>query len=1118
MTPSATARRALRTASILGSAALLVAGAMAACSRAQAPPRPRDSLLDTARAQGTFASPATWRYHPKAEAPLLSRVELSDGTLLYAGERGERWQVVKKTGMVHAAARLAPEPLFAILQLEDGGWLFVGQSGTGYEAREPLGPFVRTSAPVDKLSRVSAAGTSVVGITRDGQLVQSPDAGATWKPVGPERTRFVDVMLADSKKGIALAVPEAIFETKDGGSVWTKLDTPSIGALALGWDDQAGVALQTALAWTRWDSATGGFPPLGRTPAKGRFKLASRPARGPDANALAEGRAIALGGTYLEVAPESGVTTPSYRSSGQRWVLWRGAVGGALKSSPLEDADGCQGVRLAGSGRHLYLACSRSGSGVSQSIVIHKSVDAGKTFEREDYAVEGRLNELALAVGQGGALAVTGICAQHSASRSGCLPHGIHHRRVAQVDAGTEGGAPKRDAGAAVPDAGGPTKKKGADERQFELAPSATPSLKGAALAMAYSPDGRTLLAVGRRTKDTGLAVFISKDGGESFAGREIELQASFDEPPPVEDRWARPPPQPVTQVASVGAAEDGTFSIVLRSVGAPVIVVVDDEGRVISHARAPGEANNVGAIGTRALAFSDTTRTAWESLDGGATWDPIGRLPVSMCRPESPGCASTVRCHVGGCVIGSELSRIGWRGQADDDQGVFSPNEHAMGDVFDRKVRTPMACSLDEKPWQALEGVTTPPSAKHAAIGKVAWYALAQDDRKASASVYHAHGGSKPNVENVQLLPPVAKPGDYAYTATTQIEGAAALRYPAPEAGHTSLKNVEISWDNLVEGKVVRQRIADAGPVAVNDFQRTGYAAQRAQPNLLSIASGGLYLRIHYSQGESQPTSFLDGRTVSTVPAVAWPGSSAFGSRTDMVHVGGVHVPVMMVGTGAALLRARRDGTGWAFDALATGLAEPSRFGLTQVRDLAYAKGVAGLTVTAWDVEGPRRESLLFPFRASGAVTDPPLALPTQPDAGDRPNRCGSVHKSDTPRVVVQYQGGTRHPIVVTDTTEPMRVLLTGQAVMHGTPKDPCVAAFDAEVVAIDPSLGTPEQERAVIVMDDLEHSWIFRTSYGTMGEARVEYRQMSCRFDPSAEPPAEIFGQPGTRVRRAK
>lgn len=1108
-------------------AAGIVGGALVACSRNAGPVRPRDSLLENARGETTFPSPASWLYHPRTEAPLLARVELSDGTLLYAGERGERWQFEKKTGLVRAAARLAPEPLIAILHLEDGGWLYVGQSGTGYEAREPLGPFVRTSAPVDKLARVSAAGTSVVGITREGQLVQSPDAGATWKPVGPERTRFVDVMLASSKRGLAVTVPEALFETKDGGMSWTKLDVPTFGVLGLGWDDQAGVALQTPLSWTRWDQTANTFPPLGRTPAKGRFKLAARPSRGPDANALAEGRAIFLDGQYLEAAREEGASRgSSWRTGNERWLLWRGATGGPLKSSPLDVASGCQTVRLAGSGRFIYLACSKGGSGVNQTLVLQRSDDAGKSFEREPYAIEGRVAELALAVGPRGELAVTGICAQHTTSR-GCLPHGIHHRRIAPADAGAGDAATKsntKGAGSAAskPDAGTgakPKKDGGVDEIEWELTPSAVPALKGAALAMAYSPDGRTLLAIGRRTKGSGLAVFVSKDGGASFEGREIEqVEGNFDEPDPVEDRWARPPPTPTVNVSALGPAEDGTFAIVVRSTGAPSVIVVDDDGRVISAARAPGEANNVGAVGSRAVAFSDTTRMAWESLDGGATWDPIGRLPVSMCRPAAYGCTSTVRCYPGGCVIGNELSRVGWRGQSDDDQGVFSPNEGGLGDVFDRKVGTPLSCTLDEKPWQLLEGVAVAPAASHAAIGKAAWFALTQDDRRASASVYHAFGGPKPKVESVSLLAPVKKPNDVAYTATSQIEGAAALRYSAPEAGATHLRNVEVSWDNLLDGKVVRARIADAGPAGVNDFTRSGFAAQRAQPNLLSIGSGGIYLRIHYSQGEAQPTLFLDGRSTVSIPEVSWPGSSTYGSRTEMAHVGGTHVPLMLVGSGAALVRARRDGAGWAFDSMATGMAEPARFGLTQVRDLAYSKGASGLQVMTWDPDGNRNDNLLFLFRATGAVAEPPLVLPTQLDSGDKPTRCGSAHKTNTPRVVVPYQGGTRHPVVVTDTTEPMRVLLTGQAVMHGSAKEPCTAAFDAEVVVIDPSVGTPEQERAIIVMDDLERSWIFRTTYGTIGEARLEYRLMSCHFDPTLEPPPEIFGQPGTRLRRAK
>lgn len=1118
-------RRALRLLLIGASASLLLSAGVAACSRAAAPPSPRDSLLDEAREQGTYSTPATWRYHPRNEAPLLARVELSNGTLLYAGERGERWQYEKKSGNVRAAARLAPEPLIAILHLDDGGWLFVGQSGTGYEAREPLGPFVRTSAPVDKLARVSAAGTSVVGVTRDGQLVQSPDAGATWKPVGPERTRFVDVMLLDSKRGIALAVPEAVYETKDGGLTFSRLDTPSVGALALGWDDQAGVAVQTALSWNRWDpSGKDPFPSLGRAPAKGRFKLAARPSRGPDASAMAEGRAMVLGNEYLEVAREEGSSSSSWRTGNERWSLWRGTSETPLKATPIDAALGCSSLRLAGFGRYVYLACARGSTGMNQAITVLRSVDRAKTFEKEPYVLDGRIGEVVLAVGPHGALVVTGICASHSTNKS-CVPYGIHHRRLAPVDAGADSG--KRDAGkgdAGKGDADASASKKaggdgGSDEREWEMAPSAAPALKGSALSLTFAPDGKTLLAVGRRTKETGLAVFVSHDGGESFEGHDIEQLEGTSEPEPVVDRWARPPTPPAYSVASVGAAEDGTFAIVLKSVGSPTLVVVDDSGRVLSFARGPGEATSVGAVGTRAIAYSDSTRMSWESLDGGATWDPIGRLPVGTCRPDSYGCSSTVRCHVGGCVIGSELSRVGWRGQSDDDQGVFSPNEVGMGDVYDRKLRTPFACTLDEKTWQTLESVTSAPGAKHAAIGKVAWYALAQDERKATASVLHATGGSRPKVESVSLLGAVPKPNDVAFAAVNQIEGAAALRFPAPEnSATTQLRNVEVVWDNLIEGKVVRARIADAGAALVNDFARTGFGAQRAQPNLLSIAEGGLYLRIHYSLGENQPTLFLDGRSTTSVPEVQWPGSSPLGAHAEMSHVGSTHVPILMVGQGAALVRARREGTTWTFDALGTGLSDPNRFGLTQTRDLAYVKGKAGLQVTAWDAEGNRRDNSLFVFRANGAVSDPPVSLPTQLDAGDKPVRCGSAHKSDTPRTVVPFQGGTRHPVVVTDTSEPMRVLLTNQAVMYGSAKEACVAALDAEVVSIDPTIGTPEQERAILVMDDLEHSWIFRTTYGTMGELRVEYRVMSCHFDPNVEAPPEIFSLPGTRVRRAK
>lgn len=1086
----------------LASAVVAVA---VACSRGSDPSFPkRSSLLDTEASRLGFKSPATWRFHPRTSSALLARAELGQGSYLYAGEQGERWIYDKKSNSVSAAARLAPENIVAILKIEGGAWLFVGESGTGYEAKEPLGGFVRASVPLDKLARVSAATSAVVGVTRNAELVRSADAGATWKNVGTQDVRFVDVALMEGGKGVALSVPEAMWETKDDGASWKKLDVAPTGALGLAWDDVAGITVDTALGFKKWSpNAPTQLPALGRAPKKGRFSLGQKPARGPDAAALAEGRALVQGGEYIEAAAKSS-------GSGDNWSLWRGPIGGRLKERDFLAAKGCKAVRLAAFDKWMYFACSIRNVGANQEFKVFRSQNRGKLFEEEDYVVEGRLGSLFLAVGAEGALSVTGICSPHDSTR-GCSPYGIFHRRIAPVDAGVDGKADKKDKDKKdTGDAG--TEKK--DGPEYELAPAATPALKGSALALAFTPDGKTTFAVGRRTKGTSFAVFVSHDGGRSFEGRDLDqLEPDYD-PPESDDRYgyARPPPAPpAANVSTVSVGEDGTLAIVLDSYP-PTLVVVDEDGRVIALSRAPSSATAVGAVGTRALAISANDFSAWESLDGGGTWTSIGRLP-SGTRARSSG--DKVMCHQGGCIVGAELSRIGWRGQGDDDQGVLTSNDASGGDLYDRSVRTPISCATDEKAWTAMPKVPQPPGADRAMLGKAVWYVMTQDDTKASVALYQATGGNRAKVENVALLAPVPKPQTVAYAAQLQVEGAAAIRYAVADTT-TNLKNVEVVWSNLFESRVYKARVVDAGPSTPSDFVRTGWAANRAQPALMSISTGGIYLRPHGGSRDNQTTLFLDGRSVVSIPANSW--SSAKGGSSDMVHVGGVHVPISYLPNGSAILRARRDGASWVEEAYATGLADVWRFGLTQDSDLTYAPGGRpAMWVETHEADGTRHSSLLFPFRATGAVVDPPIATPMQRDTGDKPNKCGNTHRNDTPRVVSPYQGGTRHPIVVSDPVEPLRLLLTNRAVMHGTPQDPCVAAFDAEVIQLDPGIGTPEQERAILPLDDLEHSWIFRTIYDPNGEATVEYRMMSCRFDGGVEIPPEVYAATGTRVKRA-
>ena len=279
-----------------------------------------------------------------------------------------------------------------------------------------------------------------------------------------------------------------------------------------------------------------------------------------------------------------------------------------------------------------------------------------------------------------------------------------------------------------------------------------------------------------------------------------------------------------------------------------------------------------------------------------------------------------------------------------------------------------------------------------------------------------HGYGGKRPRVETVPLLAPVPRPERYAFTARMQIEGALAARYAIPNVAHgsTHLRNVEVAWENLLEGRVVRARIRDAGPYQPGDYVVQTGRAQSARPDLLSIGAGGLFVRIHRSGGSAQETFFVNGQTVGKVPSVSWPSVNVSKTHREMAHIDGTYVPLMLLGHGTAHVRARRSEGRWVFEAVTTGLLEPASYGLAQSSSIAYVKGRSGRHVMTYDASGEYHRGAVFPFRATGAVVDAPVEVPMQIDTGDQPQRCSSEQRSSTPRVVVPYQPGTRHPVLV--------------------------------------------------------------------------------------------------------
>jgi hypothetical protein len=55
------------------------------------------------------------------------------------------------------------------------------------------------------------------------------------------------------------------------------------------------------------------------------------------------------------------------------------------------------------------------------------------------------------------------------------------------------------------------------------------------------------------------------------------------------------------------------------------------------------------------------------------------------------------------------------------------------------------------------------------------------------------------------------------------------------------------------------------------------------------------------------------------------------------------------------------------------------------------------------------------------------------------------------------------------------------------------------------------PADERGILLLDDLEHAWLVRRiDQQEAGGPRVEYRGMSCRYEPGLEIPEELLGEP--------
>jgi hypothetical protein len=1013
---------------------------------------------------------------------MRARAELGPGRVLLAGARGERWLFDAAQGRLESAVP-APEDLVAILSGSGSSHWFVGKSGATYRADEPLGRFVASTVPFEPLAEVAGSHDVLLAVRRDRKLVRSTDAGTSFERVGPRDVSFVDVEMDAFGNALALGSPEALWKSGDGGVTWQRLEAPTHGAVGLERNVAGGgIRLLTVLGALTFDAKGSLGTASAATPGDALPK-GIRPLSGPNAGALAEGRAAWAGPGYVE--------TRLIDSRAGSWAFLSGSLGGPLVSRPLAEAKGCRATRLSGYERFLRIACFRGSPELTQEVELYASRDAGASFSREEPEMYAKLGDFRMAVGAGGAWLVSGACPP-STQAPGCAPSGILHPRLARA-------LPAPAPASAAP---GATSSPSPQKARFELAVSAAPGLADSALALSFGADGKSAFAAARTTKGAGLALFASTDGGKSFEPREIGGRFDTND-------------EPAGRV-TLTPANDGTLALVAVRGSSAALFVADDGGRVIS-ASAPPEAALVGAAGLSAIAVTLDGRV-FESLDGGAGWEPAGNLPTSLC--DDSGCDVPVACSTAGCVVGDELTRVGWGTSDLPEVGFLRTQARASRSSSSTRMRTPIACTLAPGGFRPMPGVTSLPGADQAALGDTAWFVVGEDGRTASATLYQARGGTHPRVDAVALLGPVPDAARYAYSVSTQIEGGAALRYPLPDmrSGVARLRDVEVAWQNLLERKLYRARVPDGGEYVPGDFARVDVGrsggAQIADPELMSIAERGLYLRLHAVPtktlaGSRQPTLFLDGKSLQSLPPITYPAGVVPGGRDEMAHVGDVHVAIYYLMPGPSVVRGALAKGTWTFDAVTVGLPNPRAFGLEQTARVTYLGMRMAFHLEWVDPVMQTADARLFALRGDGALVDPPVSVPTMRSLGDRPNACSAGVRDTTPRVIGRVLPGTRHPVIISDAVDPPRAMLSGDGVLYGSPDAPCAAALELEPVRS----GTerPADERGIVLLDDLEHAWLVRRVEPQEAAApRVEYRGMSCRYEPGLEIPEELLGEP--------
>ena len=1099
--------------------------------------KPRETAPAVDSLSPLFVTPARWDYHPPGPEGALAAAEIPGGGCVFTAEGGQRWTTATaaKTGAAGASARcagkavaselLAPEDLVSVIRREGHPWLYAGASGALYEAADPLGAFARTVAPPEPFSRVSASASAVLATTYDGKLLRWEDATG-WRPVAsPPRARVLDVAVAGTR-ALALGFPEALFASEDSGATWAPAGAPTLGVHRLGITSDGAIGAQGIFETLRWDPAS--------TPAFSRSKraLPTRGAaidvevgRGASAPAVQGGRAALDGDRYVEaVRPET---------EGDLWQLARGRLDGRLELVPLAWSAPCGSVRMGLRNKVVYAVCV-SLDGVDIRAAVRRSRDGGSTWSEALSVLTLDTDTIFVSVSHDGSALISGVCkAVGDAER--CKPAAPLLIRGAMPAAPA---APAASASVAPA-------KVAAPETPPTLVARSTgaPQLTGAALLPTFSFDGHSAYFLGHRGKDEKLTLFVSHDEGETFSQRSLETRGAKTVRKPRDYDDDEGPEEAVEdyievdETSAIRPGEDGTVGLMVIRYRGFTYVTTDEDGRVLHESPLPGDDAIMAGFGRRLVAITSHEGVGIaESSDGGATWDEQP-APAALGREVGRGSTAIV-CSVAGCVFGETVARVGWGGLTDtgavDHSADSSPSSAPA-------VLTPIVCDLAATThWTRIdhvygEGGARLPQLTEAMRGRSVWSMLTLNAATGAATVISASlpesGEGEVKVASRSLLGARPGGGRFATALSFQMEGYAAARAPivvekdgSAKAG-APLRNVEVTWENFMEGSAGHGKIADAGPFDAHDATADGTLL----PALITVSVKGLVLAPHAAPAPR--TAFLVDATgkVTSIELPVFPDAGLDGHldlRGDVTLDGGVPLGTAMLreesGDIVAILLGRHAQDHWEISSLS--LAPPRGDGpLMSHADWTYgSRSSIGMTSLTADRRRPRAWAVYQPLHGDGTF-GPPEPLPTLYDLGDRPRPCSAADRAKSPRFEAIFSSrdevlfaGMRHPVLVNEPPVKGAVgvsapitLLTAGAIAHGSPASPCAAAWEA--------IGVAKSPVSAVISGDLGRSWLFRVAGaqakpGQISEPGIEYRAMTCHYDAAAAIPEAVWNERGT------